>query len=207
MLYDNQNDATNYLAGSYVLYDKHPYLVRTTSTQRKKILLELLPSPGFNTNIVVPLEDPLLNYTQFNLGYANPDQRMINDRIEATYFTRMSVRRLAQGLSEHNVRPVRGNHRYIEFGNLVRSRTFDDMLNNVYPSFKETIALFEKEPHRQIIAFSRKFAMFKDPELEFYELHYKGMRIGWGAANDLILPTEYEWIKESLIEEGVSLRA
>ena len=210
MMYDNHHDAATYLSGTVVLYKGDPMMVRDV-IDVTPIILDCLALPKQSKRFPIELGDPHLNYTTFNLGYMNPDtDRGVNQYPSAVYVSRTPARRVQQGLSGNNcvgryqdpqrgVRSVPGHHLFGYAG-------FRDMLQGNYPSFEEASAILEKDTNRTSVAFHKRFALYKDRDLGFYEIHYKGMRVGWGTLTNMILPTEYCWLREMISEVGIKVK-
>jgi hypothetical protein len=108
-------------------------------------------------------------------------------------------------LTNRNVRVIfnenyEGNR--IDFTTIMRRASFVDMIRGDYPTFFECIKKLDEDPMIPSMAFSREFAIQKDP-LGFYILLYKGSRVAWGPNDSFRIPNKFKYLSESLNKVGV----
>jgi hypothetical protein len=181
------------LQGTVIMYDSRPVIVSQIAAD--KIGLAFLPT--MRDVFFVPFDDPKLNIREFRLGYVNVNR-------SAMYVQRFPGRQQRQGLCGANVKL--GQRGGIPWNDLIRRAEFTDMMRNVYPTFAQVVDRLEKNPELNTMAFNRRFALAKDQELGFFELHYRGRRIAWGDPSNFNLPSDHQYLAEVIAAEGISVR-
>lgn len=186
------------LAGTIIEFDGRPVQVSRVNQNGS---LELILLPGGRDNIVVPSNDPRFNIRDFKLGY-------VNCHNTAGYLTRVPARQQRQGLTNANTVFDEDFRRFVgrPLSEISRRPEFTDMWRNTYPKFADVVNRLNANPDLRKMAFSRRFALSKDRELGFFELHYRGRRVAWGDPNQFNLPSEYQYLTEVISSEGVSVR-
>ena len=198
MKYDSAEQANLRLKGTYILYDGE--LMQCGGCPAEGTVA-LYTVPGQRGQMVVNLDDPKLNMSDFRLGYVNKGAR-------AGYLTRIPARQQRQGLCQTNVQVDPEWTRVTAQGvnTILGSVEFRDALQNKYPKFGECVDMLKGNPNIRSRAFSRRFALYKDPEFDLYELHYRGQRIAWGDPASFNLPSSHTYLRELIDQEGISVR-
>lgn len=192
-MYDRDQAALR-LANTVVEYDGRPYLVANVSGNNVNPTLDLMDLPKQRDVIKILADDPKLNYRRFQLGYVNYNRN-------ALYLSRMPARQQKQGLCNTNVN-VSGDGRW-NFNIIMGSDAINDVFQNRYPTFNEAVDSIKPG---ESMAFSRRFAVYLDEDLGFYELRYKGERIAWGDPAVFNLPSNYTYLTEVIQQEGIRVR-
>lgn len=201
-MYDILEQAQLRLKGSVVMYDGRPAKVLDAFEEVKgEIGVNISPLPKLRDNIKVSLKDPKLNIREFRLGYVNAYNY-------AGYLTRMPGRQQKQGLSNGNVCFDDEFQRMVGIGfeNIIKRPEFADALMGIYPAFDKCVESLLNNAEMRSIAFCRRFALYQDPELGYFELRYRGARIAWGDPNAFNLPSEHSYLTEVIREQGINIR-
>lgn len=200
MRLDSAEQINRRLKGTVVLYDDKPVLAYQASGENSVLLI---PLPSRRGEFVVRIDDPRLNIQEFKLGYVNYGDR-------AFYVKRTPIRGARQGLDTGNLLP---DTDYVKWAGIARlpamttlSAEFCDMLNNTYPTLRECVDMIVKSDSLVSRAFSRRFAIYYDRDLDFYELHYRGQRVGWGNPTEFNVPSGYSYLQELIKQEGINVR-
>lgn len=139
------------------------------------------------------------DFKPVRLGY-------VNHRGFALYIFRRPVRRFKQGLSSENMGYVRTDAKMnLDRDGLLRFRSASEdvmglqakgiynTINNVYPSLKDAISMFEDQAYE--VAFDRQFSIFRD-----MSILYKGKLVGvYDTYHDLIkFKPGFEYLEKAL---------
>lgn len=193
-MYD-RDQAVLRLNNTMILYDGRPYLVCNVRGTAAKPILECLDLPKQRDVLNIAMDDDLLNFRVFNLGY-------VNYQGDAHYLTRLPARQQKQGLCDQTVLVGDGRQGW-RFQNVMNDPCIQDLFAERYPSFREVV---DKLKPGHSMAFSRRFALAMDPDLGFYELRYKGERVAWGDPAAFNLPSSYTYLSEVIQQEGIQVR-
>lgn len=201
-MYDSVEQTNLRLTCSIVIYGNRPaYVDDVVSDDFGKIYLRIRFLPRFEDSLRVRIDDPLLNVREFNLGYVNLPRISL-------YVTRTAGRQQKQGLAKGNmVIPMdRDGRESYSFNDLLRSAGLVDCLKNKYPSFKTCVRQLESSDTLYSVAFNRRFALYHDKDLGFFEVMYRGNRIAWGESTSLTMPSNLSYLRELINELGVPIR-
>ena len=200
--YDDVGQSDMRLRESIILVDGQPVQVMGSVKRGKKLFIQYARLPAKNAIDEIDLQDETVNIRDFKLGY-------LNHRGEALYLSRIPGRQQVQGLCRRNVditafsdprkdRP--------EWGQIIRTGEFSDMMRGVYPKYKDCVASLEHDNERVSVAFSRVWALRRDNDLGFFELLFKGERVAWGDPNQFNLPSASTYLRECLDEANINYR-
>lgn len=204
-MYDTVENTHAKLAGTVFMFDGRPVHCLgafNSGDQKDPIHLNLQFLPKMRDNVAVSVNDPRVEVRNLPLGYVN-----IYD--DAVYLTRTPCRQFRQGLTNQSVicPPIRKRDAPMyNFKSLIQRAEFVDAMCNVYPTYKEALNMLLDNPEKRSVAFSRRFALFHDKELGFFELRYKGNRVAWGDPNNFNLPSEFMYLSEVIAEQGISVK-
>lgn len=193
-MYDSAEQAQLRLGQTIVGYDGKPVYVHRVNKAEE---LECSLMNRMEALITVALNDPKLNINKFPLGY-------VNVRNRAVYLSRSPMRQQRQGLCRQNV--LVKNAAGVNFLDVAKTPGFVDAWTNVYPTIKDCLNQFDINPDLKSMAFNRRWALYQDKDLGFFELLYRGERVAWGDPQGFVLPSEYSYLRESLAECGVNIR-
>lgn len=151
--WDNLQDLVTKFSDTICTYDGQPIrVVEVREDEHGYGFIGLL----YNGDAaVVSLADPLFNYRDFNLGYANTNRA-------ATWWCRRPLRQWQQGLRHPQMAHFTSFPGYLE-NNFGLSKPYFDMLMDNYPTFEECVGVTE----RLSTAFHRDFALTFEGRLEF----------------------------------------
>jgi hypothetical protein len=206
--YDMVDQADMRLRNTVILVHDKPVEVLSCKKAGKSVMLQFTYLPKRTVVDEIDVTDEAVNMRDLKLGYVNFDN-------EALYLTRIPARQQQQGLSGRNISipnysadnpAFKRGHIAADFERLKASASFADALTNVYPTFQEAIVMLDQADERVSVAFSRVFALKKDKELEFFELHYKAQRIAWGDPNNFNLPSSSRFLSEILDNSRINFR-
>lgn len=201
-MYDTLEQATLRLKGTVVMYDGRPAMVLDAFEEKKGTIgVNITPLPKKRDNIKVSLDDPKLDIREFKLGYVNAFNH-------AGYLTRLAGRQQRQGLCQGNckVDDEFFRHTRHNFADLANRPEFADALSGIYPKFEKCVDSLIGNPDMRSMAFCRRFALYRDPELGYFELRYRGHRVAWGDPNAFNLPSEFSYLTEVIREQGIAIR-
>lgn len=201
-MYDTVEQTNLRLTSSIVIYDNRPaYVDEVGSNDFGKIYLHLRFLPKLEDSLRVCIDDPLLNIREFTLGYVNLPRISL-------YVTRAAGRQQKQGLAKTNmVIPMdRDGRESYSFNELLKSAGLVDCLKNKYPAFNTCVRQLESSDTLYSVAFNRRFALYHDKDLGFFEVMYRGNRIAWGEATSLTMPSNLSYLRELINELGVPIK-
>jgi hypothetical protein len=200
-MFDNAADADRFLSGTICYYDNVPiYIDRVASNMRvraRSLPLNHNDYDGLQGRLEFELEDPLFNYTQFNLGY-------VNGTTEAQFIMRIPLRGNSQGLCSQNVRTVDGAR--LDFVSYMYHDGFKLMMRGEYPTFNEAVRQLSVSEQMRGRAFSRNLAVRRHPEINrLIHICYKGRDIGWGDGDRFTIGDEYAHLFEIIEASGARI--
>lgn len=196
-MYDSAEQTKMRLGGTIVMYDGFPAVVNAVTPDNR---LQLVGLPKGRDAFMCNVNDDKLNFQDFKLGYVNYSG-------VAGYLTRSPMRQQQQGISDRNIKmPKEFVEKNVRFNYLKLVPEFADALRGVYPTFEETIRRLEANGNIKSMAFARRFALYRDVELGYYELLYRGKKVAWGDPRQFNLPSEYTYMTELIQHEGVNIR-
>lgn len=209
--YENAEEVNFRLKDTVVLYDGKPvYIVRVNMPEdedRKEIARVFfydlpLVNRGANKETRKYLSSKKFDLAPFKMGYMNYNG-------SAVFVSRSPIRQNRQGLSQAvtTFTDCKGR-RYedINFNTMCHSQGFVDMVNGVYPNFKDAGELLgDKETSS--IAVSRTFAFVIDHDLEALLLMHKGVRCGIALKDDkaLKIPPKFHFLREEMEDHRIPL--
>ena len=196
--YDNLEDVKSKLVGTIVYYDDVPVVVKAADLYPEDgslavVITNHLAARGTS---IRKIDDPLLNYMKFNLGYANYAHG-------AVWWYRMPHRQYRQGLKNEQMRYSISERGMNPGHSFQAGNSVNEMLLNKYPSI-ETIEEKLKDADRDhsiVMAFHKNFAMSYDKIHKDMIVEYKGSVIGcMSDKREIKLLDEYNHLNESLRE-------
>jgi hypothetical protein len=205
-MYDTQAFASSRLLETVIFYKGSPYYVSNIGPD---LTISALALPDLKTSSKIPMKDPDLNVSKFQLGYMNQASR--GGRPVTGYFSRMPVRKTKQGLSYENTSfiPLSGDRRPTtkfpySWGEFIGTQGFVDGLSGRFPSKEEALAGIALGKYIGQ-AFSRSFA-FEMSSLGLIFLHYKGNPIAYSEDGDLFRAKKrYHYLREVMLDAGLQL--
>ena len=201
-MYDTLEQASLRLNGTVILIGGTPaYVAEVRHDREGKIILVYFNSSDRNA---VPKEieanDPSVDPRNMRLGY-------VNDRRHTYFLARTPARQQAQGLNRRNVytyTPGTEEPMGNMFEDLRRNGSLYKALRGEYPTIEqcaEQLNAYDSEIVSR--AFHRHFALVRNDNFDFLELHYKNERIGYGDLNNFTLPSRYSYLTEMIKQSGV----
>lgn len=193
--FDNLDDVVGKFLNTICYYDGRP--VKVDNIQHSddiKGSFTLLLKGELGPHFLCDISDPLFNYRDFNLGYANLSQY-------ATWLYRKPLKQYQQGLKRNQVAYLSG----LPMDGLADdgfgfSKNYLKMLKDVYPSMK-VCAKQVKAQARRSAAFHRDFALSYNLLHEDFTLEFRGKNIGIsGDLKYFKLAPEHEYLRETLHE-------
>ena len=141
------------------------------------------------------LSSKKFDLTPFKMGYFNHGG-------EAIFTARTPVRQNKQGLSQAttSLLDIKGQrHGRMNFAIMVGSDGFADMVNGVFPEFKQVVDMIGG-PDTSSAAVSRSFAFYIDHDLEALYLINKGTKCGLALKGDraLKIPPKFHFLRQEL---------
>lgn len=195
ILYDILDDAKNKLVGTIVYYKGKAVFVKDVQpmdTDDGVKYVVYMANLNGGKRMTALLDDPDLNYMNFNLGYANAHGY-------ACWWFRHPMRQYAQGLKAGQLGRVASRREFYDMG-FNYNGSICKMLENSYPKFQE-IEKELKDEDQLAIAFHRDFAASWDKVHRDMIIEYKGRLIGHSTnLKDFELMDEYKYLTEALKE-------
>ena len=189
--------AIDRLQGTYILYGNDPVYVH--EIRGDSILIKNFRT---GTEHTVSLGDPLFHeYRKLPpMGWMNVRGR---DAPSAVFLKRIPIRGRRHGLTTDGVvvQDVSNNtlvrSSSMNIGHALKNKGYLDLLDGHYPSLEETL---EKTPKGCTVAFSRKFAIYKDyGGLSF--LYRNAEQVGLVSKDTLYTFPDTDFYKEELTEQ------
>lgn len=203
LLYDNIDDAVSKLSGTIIYYGKQPVVVKQVQYDEddpdpvgnKKFQVVCTKTlTGRSGHQIAKLNDPLLNYKRFNLGYANYEHGSV-------WWYRKPVRQYRQGLKNDQLKYLVGEGS-IDFGfGFQPSKPIEAMLTNMYPD-KDEILKFIIDSPGTVRAIHKDLAVKWDKVHQDMVLEYKGRLIGCTDKNfsNIKLMDDHKYLTETVQE-------
>lgn len=209
-MYDSVEEAINRLCNTVVAYDSKPvFIVDVSFDGAIKVYYKALPSYRMpNHHDGISLDDPLLNFRKFKLGYMNCKKNCF-------YVYRIPIRKYQQGLNKQNtlIENLRDadeldnfDYNLNTFNNVIRFAGFAKMFEGNYPSIKQTLDLLDVDRNKKSVAFSRNFALFKDKTGVLF-LQHRNERVGHlnTDSGKVSLGPNYKYLRGKLQRNGVDV--
>lgn len=200
LLFDNLEDVQAKFQQTICYYEKKSVMVKSAHYAENaegvkdgnKFQLAITPLSGRVK--IIQLEDPALNYKEFNLGYANCGQY-------AVWWYRKPIKQYRQGLKRDQL-AFSSSEPYIDGMEFTFSKNYTMMLENDYPNM-EAVEKWLRDKKVKIMAFHKDFALTWDYIHEDFILEYRGSKIGTsinGNLKEFRLLAEFRHLAESLQE-------
>lgn len=191
LLYDNIEDVKTKLIGTYVYYDGKAMFCKDCSINEKEKFVIGLMAPNARNRKWVELDDPKLNYMNFNLGYTNGMKW-------AVWWYRIPQRQYRQGLRHDQVGMLASNDMFKHYAELNFNKPTFEMMENIYPKFEEIFKPLQ-DGHANIMAFHKDFAATWDKFHKDLIIEYKGTQFA-SFKKDFEIVDEYAYLTEALKE-------
>lgn len=195
LLYDNLEDAKAKLSGSLCYYDGKAIIIKDVCCEDpdgEKITL-IIAGRNCNKSKVVPLDDPRLNITRFNIGYCNRPEF-------ATWWYRTPIKQYHQGLKANQMKGITSNPEFRGVDRFEFSDRVARMMENIYPE-KDNCEKLLKDGEALSVAFHKNFGVSSDKMHRDLILEYKGRQIGTTKNfKDFDLLEENRYLTEALRE-------
>lgn len=207
--YENAEEVRFRLEGTIVQYEGKPvYITRVgmpdlEEKEIARVYFRALPI-GANKEVRKLLSSKNFDLAPVKLGYMNKDGK-------AYYLARTAVRQNKQGLNSQvlTYQSVTGGHlgRQFDFRLLVEDQCFVDLLNGVYPTFKEVEQMFGNKGITSV-AISRCFAFMIDHDFECLYLMHKGVKCGicFKGEDKMTVPPKYRFLKEEMAQFNIPIK-
>jgi len=201
-MYDTLEQASLRLNQTVILIGGAPaYVAEVRHNRDGKINLVYYTSIGRDAQPRdINVDDPSVDARGMRLGY-------VNDRRSTYFLARTPGRQQAQGLNRRNVytyTPGTDEPMGNMFEDLRRNGSLYKALRGDYPTIEqcaEQLNAYDSEVMSR--AFHRHFALVRNDNFDFLELHYKNERIGYGELNNFTLPSRYSYLTEMIKQSGV----
>lgn len=199
--FDNIDDVKSKFVGTICYYDGNPIMVKTASFQCDEngkfipMRFELTVVPYGDKSRVIKLEDPLFNYKEYNLGYAN-------NAHYAVWWYRVPYKQYQQGLKKEQLHYISSDPHFMVEENFNFSKPYVCMLSNDYPNM-DLCEKVLKDQKTKMAAFHKDFALSWDDIHEDFVLEYRGVKVGAslnGNLKEFKLTADYKHLAEALME-------
>lgn len=209
--YETAEEIKFRLEGTVVLYDEKPVYINRVNVPENvdekgevaRVFFRELPNIGAGARETRKyLSSKKFDLAPFRMGY-------FNHKGEAIFASRNPIRQNKQGLcaATLSVSDIKGDpHRGVNFGMLVAVQGFADMINGVFPDFKQIGDMIgDKETHSAAV--SRSFAFYLDHDLESVYLMNKGVRCGIAMKGDkaLKVPPKFHFLRQEMEQHRIPL--
>jgi hypothetical protein len=191
--FDNLDDVNSKFSGTICYYNGQAFVVKQAIHMPDGHAFGVMGSTQ-NKALQCAVDDPLFNYKNYNLGYANAYSI-------AQWWFRKPQRQYKQGLKETQMGRAASmicpDDQGWQF-----SKAFVAMLENRYPDLelvKKTLMTQEKK----VLAFDKDFALSYDDVHDDYIIEYRGYKIGNSLNSkltDFRLLDNHKHIQEALQE-------
>lgn len=192
--YDNYDDVKTKLFNTICMYDGKAAFVKDISIDldNPEMYFLHMALPRARSKKVVPLDDPKLNYLEFNLGYSN------HLNYGSVWWYRIPYRQYHQGLRSNQLGWCSTKNHNPDFG-------FTDhicrMLENEYPTFDEAEKVTKDQQNSPTVAFNKDFSVAWDRIHHDLLIEYKGTLIGCcKSPKEADLLSEYKHLTEAFRE-------
>lgn len=192
LLYDNLEDVKGKLLSTYVMFKGTTAYVKDVKTKGGNKYILYLQRSGTNEVVPVQLNDPDLNYTRYNLGYANYHGC-------AVWWTRQPIKQWQQGLKQGQLKWYCSKAN-MDFNPSIgfNLATFS-MLENNYPKLPTVLDLVKGTENS--MAFHRDFAVSWDKMHSDFILAHKGRDVAhFKNLEEIELLDEFSYLFESIKE-------
>lgn len=194
--FDILEDVGGKFTGTIVLYDGRAMAVKSCHMSEKIKNGYSLLLQGVNGKVVVvELNDPLLNYKNFNIGYTNHTNYVV-------WWYRRPLKQYHQGLRKTQMGCKLANPEIMIEENFGFYGPTCKMLEGDYPNIGLTGELLGRE-QAKAVAFHKDFALSFDRLHKDHILEYRGNKVGVSTNskfNDFRLLPEFEHLNEALME-------
>lgn len=166
------------MSESIFRYKGVPYFVKEAGGKKIE-LYELDKVQGGHGPIdVIPFNHDDLDFSSVPLGYVNYTR---NDWSHVVYISRYPVRKVKQGINNHNTRykflPDAVDLKPVSLQNVLFSKAFVDSVIGIFPSLESSLNVLRKNDKKEI-AISRDIALSID-EQGIIKVYYKNKYVGW----------------------------
>lgn len=195
--FDMLEEVAQKFTGTVVLYEKKASLVKGITgnpTKPDHYALQVMRAHE-KTLKVVNLDDPDLDYKNYQIGYCNGGNY-------TSWWYRKPHKQWSQGLKSNQMGwriSANGGHAHDNFG---FNKPFINMLEGVYPNI-ETVKKLLIDQQAMAVAFHKDFALSFDDIHDDFVLEYHGTKIGASIDRELkqfkIMP-EARYLIEALQE-------
>lgn len=187
--FDNIEDVNSKFVGTICYHEKMPVLIKAAQPSLEEpgsFVLNATNASGRSKYI--KLNDPALNYRDFNIGYANQGHY-------AVWWYRRPIRQYRQGLKKDQMGFKMSMNDYGIEETFGYSKPYINMLKNHYPDLPQCDAQLRGMVYKTI-AFHKDFALSWDEVHSDFILEYRGRKIGCSVGKDLkqynlLAPAEY----------------
>lgn len=210
--YENAEEVKFRLENSVVLYDGRPVFIHKVSVpdiendkgEIARVFFYELPlvDRGKAQEQRRYLSSKKFDLAPFRMGY-------MNNKGHASFVARQPIRQNKQGLTSGvcAITDILGHpSMYLNFGEMIRSQGFVDMIDGKYPDFKECGDMLNKKDVSSV-AVSRSFAFSIDHDLEALFLLHKGIKCGMSLRGDrgIKLPAKFHFLREEMEEHRIPI--
>ena len=198
--YETQKDLYDRLNGTIILYDEAPCTVSIMGDEIHLFKLEEYPN---HKPFKVSKDDPLLDISSIELGYANwnpADSGLNNLKRHAIYYQRHPERQYRQGLCTGRTQtrsPLQGKD--LPYNPGLESVSFVNMVKNIYPSVHEAVWDLNSGV-ADSVAISREIALVNEPS-GIITVAFKRDNIGVMIPNQnkiLVRDHEFVWVLDRI---------
>lgn len=194
-IYPDDAEASRRLVGTVIKHKGLAYNV--LDCRRGSLHLSRLGDSSGEVTVVPRSDEGFENFCSFPVGFANVFSTGGSKLKAATYVTRVSARRVQQGLTSGNVvcdnplSPTRFEYIYNTVG-------FREMIEGVYPTVEEILPLLHED---SAIAFDRRYALCKKNGFVFLlrEGYDTDKHIAIITPNKMLLPSKNSYLMEELM--------
>lgn len=198
-MFDNLADVDSKFSGTVCYYEKKPIIVKGAAKHpEKENEFTLLISSQYSKPKYVNLNDPNLNWRDYNIGYANIGPC-------ASWWYRRPAKQYRQGLKKDQLSYKTSNVNLPPDEGFNYSKPFILMLEDSYPDIKLCKHILE-EGNIKVISFNRDFALSYNKLHEAHVLEYHGKYVGVSTNQKLTeyrLMPEFQHLQEAL-QEAIS---
>jgi hypothetical protein len=175
--FDLLDDVNQKFVNTIIMYDKKALLVKGAILAPAGEFI--IQAVGYNTKTLthINLKDPVLNYTNYNIGYCNGGQY-------AAWWYRQPHKQWSQGLKHNQMGWVLSAPNTIVHDAFNFSRPFINMLEGIYPDI-ETVKKSLIDQQVGALAFHKDFALSYDTIHDDFVLEYHGTKIGASIDREL----------------------
>lgn len=202
--YETAEEVKFRLENTVVLYDGKPVYINRVSVpgpedidEVARVFFKELPFDLKDREKEVRkyLSSKKFDLAPFRMGYMNHPNGVF-------FVSRTPLRQNRQGLSAGVVKlfDVKGEKsNWVSFSDMISCQGFSDMVNNVYPDFKQAGEVVG-DGKTDSVAISQSFAFAVDKDLDALILHHKGVKCGLAFPGDksIRVAKKFHFLKEEL---------